>query len=123
MGRRSSTCSTMPNRRSVVRRRPLWMGEVPLLPRPPDGTPGLLREPTPPSVRIQPRGEFLHAVGPAGVLAALQELLEPELGPLRFSLSRLDLFVDVQGWWFGLEDAPRFVCRANARRPTRWPAR
>ena len=69
-----------------------------------------------PSVRIQPRGEFLHAVGPAGVLAALQELLEPELGPLRFSLSRLDLFVDVQGWKFGLEDAPRFVCRADARR-------
>ena len=69
-----------------------------------------------PSLRIQPRAEFLPAAGPAGVLAALQELLEPELGPLRFSLSRLDLFVDVQGWWFGLEDAPRFVCRADARR-------
>jgi hypothetical protein len=69
-----------------------------------------------PSVRIQPRAEFIAAVGSEGVLAALYELLEPEVGPFRFSLSRLDLFVDVQGWSLGLEDSPRFVCRADARR-------
>jgi hypothetical protein len=69
-----------------------------------------------PTVRVQPRAEFLHAVGPAGVLDALRELLEPELGELRFSVSRLDLFVDVQGWPLALDDAPRFVCRADARR-------
>lgn len=69
-----------------------------------------------PSVRIQPRAEFLHAAGPEGVLAALHELLEPEVGPLRFSVSRLDLFVDVQGWSLVLDDTHRFVCRADARR-------
>jgi len=69
-----------------------------------------------PSVRIQPRSEFLHAAGPEGVVAALRELLEPELGPLRFSVSRLDLFVDVQGWSLAFGDAHRFVCRADARR-------
>jgi len=69
-----------------------------------------------PSMRVQPRAEFLHAVGPEGVVRALGELLEPELGPLRFSVSRLDLFVDVQGWMLTLGDAQRFVCRADARR-------
>jgi hypothetical protein len=69
-----------------------------------------------PSVRVQPRSEFLHASGPEDVLAALHELLEPEVGPLQFSVSRLDLFVDVQGWSLGLDDAHRFVCRADGRR-------
>ena len=69
-----------------------------------------------PSVRVQPRAEFLHAVGPGGVLGALRDLLEPELGPLRFSVSRLDLFVDAQGWTLSLHDAHRFVCRSEARR-------
>lgn len=69
-----------------------------------------------PSVRIQPRAEFLQSAGPEGAVAALHELLEPELGPLQFSVSRLDLFVDVQGWILGLDDAHRFVCRADVRR-------
>ena len=69
-----------------------------------------------PSVRIQPRAEFLQSAGSTGVLAALHELLEPEIGPLRFSVSRLDVFVDLQGWTLRLDDANRFVCRADARR-------
>ena len=69
-----------------------------------------------PAVRIQPRAEFLHAVGPGSLLVSLRELLEPTLGPLRFSVSRLDLFTDVQGWALALDDAHRFVCRADSRR-------
>jgi hypothetical protein len=69
-----------------------------------------------PSVRVQPRAEYLHARGPEQLLADLQYLLEPELGQLFFSVSRLDLFVDVQGWSIGLDDAHRFLCRADARR-------
>lgn len=69
-----------------------------------------------PSVRIQPRAEYLHARGPVQLIADLRYLLEPELGPLCFSVSRLDLFVDMQGWSLKLGDAHPFVCRADARR-------
>ena len=69
-----------------------------------------------PTVRVQPRSEFLHAVGPEAAVAALQEVLAPELRQLRFWVNRVDLFADWQGWTLGLEDARRFVCRADARR-------
>jgi hypothetical protein len=67
-------------------------------------------------VRIQPRAEFLHAIGPEAVVASLQETLGPQLGQLRFGVSRVDLFSDWQGWSLTLDDAHRFVCRADARR-------
>ncbi len=69
-----------------------------------------------PTVRIQPRSEFLHALGPRDVVAALQEVLEPELGHLRLWVNRVDLFADWQGWSLTFDDAHRFVCRAEARR-------
>jgi hypothetical protein len=69
-----------------------------------------------PTVRVQPRSEFLHAVGPEAVVSRLQELLNPELRQLRFWVNRVDLFADWQGWNLTLADASRFVCRADARR-------
>ncbi len=69
-----------------------------------------------PTVRIQPRSEFLHAVGPEAAVRAVHELLDNELGRLRFWVNRVDLFADWQDWSFGLEDAQRFVRRAAARR-------
>jgi hypothetical protein len=69
-----------------------------------------------PTVRIQPRSEFLHAVGPAAAVATLREILEPELGQLRLWVNRVDLFADWQGWMLSLDDAHRFVSRAEARR-------
>ena len=67
-------------------------------------------------VRIQPRSEFLHADGPAAAVATLREALEPELGQLRLWVNRVDLFADWQGWTLALDDAHRFVCRAEAPR-------
>ena len=69
-----------------------------------------------PTVRVQPRSEFLHAVGPEAAVAALHEVLAPELRQLRFWVNRVDLFADWQGWKLTLDDAHRFVCRADARR-------
>jgi hypothetical protein len=69
-----------------------------------------------PTVRVQPRSEFLHAVGPEAAVAALHEVLSPELRQLRFWVNRVDLFADWQGWDLTLDDAQRFVCRADARR-------
>lgn len=69
-----------------------------------------------PSVRVQPRAEYLHGVGPETVVAELRALLEPDLGDVHFSVSRVDLFADWQGWALALDDAHRFVCRADTRR-------
>ena len=69
-----------------------------------------------PTVRIQPRAEYLHAIGPRAVVDLLQEVLGPDVGELHFGVSRVDLFADWQGWSLGADDAHRFVCRADARR-------
>jgi hypothetical protein len=67
-----------------------------------------------PTVRIQPRAEYLHAIGPEAVVASLQETLGPQLGQLRFGVSRVDLFADWQGWSLTLDDAS---FRLPGRRP------
>lgn len=69
-----------------------------------------------PTLRVQPRAEFLHGVGPPGVLRFF-EGLGGHLSdvPVTWSLSRLDLFCDVQGWTLGGDDRRRFVCRASRR--------
>lgn len=69
-----------------------------------------------PTVRVQPRSEFLHAVGPEAAVTSLHEILSPELRQLRFWVNRVDVFADWQGWNLTLDDACRFVCRADARR-------
>ena len=66
-----------------------------------------------PTVRIQPRSEFLHAVGPGAAVATLREMLEPELGQLRLWVNRVDLFADWQGWSLS----------ARRRPPLRLPGR
>jgi hypothetical protein len=69
-----------------------------------------------PTVRVQPRSEFLHAVGPEVAVTTLHEMLSGELRQLRFWVNRVDLFADWQGWELAVDDASRFVCRADARR-------
>jgi hypothetical protein len=47
-----------------------------------------------PSVRIQPRAEFLHAVGPEETVRHFADLVRPFIEGLVLSVARLDLFVD-----------------------------
>lgn len=69
-----------------------------------------------PSVRVQPRAEFLHGAGPRGTLRHFDHVGELLVGgPVYWSLSRLDLFTDVQGWHLVGDDRHRFVCRADRR--------
>lgn len=69
-----------------------------------------------PSLRIQPRAEFLHAVGPREVLRFFEGIGECLAGgPVIWGLSRLDLFCDVQGWSLVGDDRHRFVCRGQSR--------
>ncbi|MGB3412054.1 MAG: hypothetical protein WBA45_12750 [Microthrixaceae bacterium] len=69
-----------------------------------------------PAIRVQPRAEFLHGVGPIAALeffGSIGEFLAG--GPVTWTLSRLDLFTDVQGWDLHGDERHRFVCRAERR--------
>lgn len=69
-----------------------------------------------PTLRVQVRAELLHGVGPTDALAYFTTLGEyVASGPVDWSLSRLDLFCDVQGWTLTGDDRDRFVCRAGRR--------
>lgn len=69
-----------------------------------------------PAFRIQPRSGYLHAVGPAVAAHHFQRVLESECVEVFFSVSRIDLYVDIEGWGIGIEDRPNFVCRAGSVR-------
>ena len=69
-----------------------------------------------PAVRVQFRTEYLHAAGPEVATAFFADLLGEECGPLAFTVSRLDLYADWQGWTLDADDRHRFVCRAGAVR-------
>jgi hypothetical protein len=74
-------------------------------------TPGHL-----PVVRVQPRAELLHAVGPAAAVAGFSELLAECCTELSLSVNRVDLFADWQGWELDGTHRERFACRAGALR-------
>ena len=69
-----------------------------------------------PPLRIQPRSEFLHALGPARAVETFEQLLGAHCIGLGFSVSRADLYVDVTGFPLETAMAGRFVCRGEARR-------
>ena len=69
-----------------------------------------------PPLRVQPRAEHLHALGPRASLAYFERVGELlAAGPVEWGLSRLDLFCDVQGWTLCGDDRHRFVTRAERR--------
>ena len=68
-----------------------------------------------PQIRIQPRAEHLHAVGPLAVWNWWSDLLDSIVGSVFVGLSRVDLFADWQGWRLLESDASAFVCRARCR--------
>jgi hypothetical protein len=67
-----------------------------------------------PAVRIQPRAEFLHALGPTATVRHFDELLRPLMDRLVFNVARLDLFCDVEGLVLRGEDRRNFLCRGDA---------
>lgn len=82
----------------------------------PHGLVGVTESERLPALRVQPRAEFLHAVGPTAALRFFEGIGEYLAGgPVAWVLSRLDLFCDVQGWHLIGDDRHRFVCRAEAR--------
>lgn len=67
-----------------------------------------------PRFRFQPRAEFLSGVGPAGTVDWIEDLTSSECGDVRWSVSRLDLYSDWQGWELDGDKRERFVCHASA---------
>lgn len=41
--------------------------------------------------------------------------IEPAIGAVTWSTSRVDVFVDLTGWWLSRDDRGRFVCRSQMR--------
>jgi hypothetical protein len=68
-----------------------------------------------PPLRIQPKAEYLHAVGPAAVVSTFLDVAHSFTRNLRLSASRVDVFADVQGWDLHAEDRHCFVTRATRR--------
>jgi hypothetical protein len=64
---------------------------------------------------VQSRASFIHAVGVHEALRWFRGTFEAVLGPVVWKASRLDLFMDSQGWPLAVEDRNRFVCRAGDR--------
>ena len=66
-----------------------------------------------PTIRIQPKAEFLHGSSPLGAIQWFQGVIEREVGPIVMTASRLDVFADFQGWELCAEDRERFIYRAD----------
>jgi hypothetical protein len=83
--------------------------------RHPYGQVGVTASRSLPPIRVQPRSEFLHGVGPLPAVNWFEEALWSAAGPVLFTVSRMDLHSDWQGWSVDGDQRGRFVCRADRR--------
>ena len=64
-------------------------------------------------VTVQPLASFLHAVGPTEAIGWFRRILAAEFGHVDWTVSRVDIFSDWQGWDLSKHDLDRFSCRAQ----------
>lgn len=81
----------------------------------PNGVLGVTQSDTLPTVKIQPRAAFIHAVGALACIQWFRSSLDREILNLELTASRIDLHVDVQGWQLDGDDRTRFLTRATNR--------
>lgn len=79
------------------------------------GVVGLTPSSSLPAIRVQPRAEFLHGVGPEAAVQWFDDVLSELCGPIRWTVSRIDLHADFQGWELEGDDRHRFLARAELR--------
>ncbi|MEX1207445.1 MAG: hypothetical protein WEE36_02400 [Acidimicrobiia bacterium] len=65
-----------------------------------------------PAVRVQPKAQLLHGIGPAATVDTFSSVVST-VASVEWSVARADLFADVQGFWPGANTRERFVCRAR----------
>lgn len=68
-----------------------------------------------PPIRLQLRSEFLHGAGVRNAVGWSERVAVGLLGVPYLTVSRIDLYVDVQGWELSGDDRRAFVCRARER--------
>jgi hypothetical protein len=68
-----------------------------------------------PEVRVQPRAEFIHGAGPLEAVAWFRDIFRAEGSNLSWTVSRLDIHTDVQGWQPVGDDRHRFISRSRER--------
>jgi hypothetical protein len=69
-----------------------------------------------PALRIQPRSDYLHGIGPEQAVAELTELAGRLVDDPVLSVTRLDLYADWQHWQLTPADRDRFITRADHSR-------
>ncbi|MGB8649931.1 MAG: hypothetical protein WCD35_04635 [Mycobacteriales bacterium] len=68
-----------------------------------------------PTFYVQIHAAFIHGVGVCEAIGWFTDLLEGLVGTVDWKTSRVDLFMDSQGWGLEAGDGPRFVCRPKQR--------
>ncbi len=81
----------------------------------PNGVLGVSPSATLPTIKIQPRAAYIHAVGALNCIRWFRSCLDSEILKLELIASRIDLHVDVQGWSLDGDDRTRFLTRATNR--------
>src|SRR5665213_3775914 len=81
----------------------------------PNGVLGVTSSATLPTIKIQPRAAYIHAVGALPCIRWFRSVLDEEILNLELTASRIDLHVDVQGWCLDGDDRTRFLTRATNR--------
>ena len=66
-----------------------------------------------PGIRVQIYSEFLHSVGVKVALAWFTTILGLQGIAVEWTVSRIDLFMDVQGWDLSTVERSGFICRAT----------
>lgn len=79
-----------------------------------NGRIGFTRSEKLPRIRVQPRAHFLHGVGVGPAIEWFSETVGKQVAGPQWRVSRIDLFVDVQGWVPTVADRERFVTRSRS---------
>lgn len=66
-----------------------------------------------PGIRVQIYSEFIHSVGVNVALAWFTTILSLAGSAVEWTVSRIDLFMDIQGWDLAIVERSRFICRAT----------
>ncbi len=97
----------------VVRVEPRAFGRYPYRLQTEHGLVGVTRSQALPPIRVQPKSEHLHAVGPEASVAWFSELAVGFTRGLRLTASRVDVFSDWHGLELDVANRGNFVGRAK----------
>jgi hypothetical protein len=71
-----------------------------------------------PAALVQLHSAYLHSMGVEAAVVLVEQALRREVfaGAIEVTVSRIDLYADMQGWALDVDDLGRFVCLGRKRR-------